>query len=66
MNNEQSTIFIETLLKIPYWGSMVVLKLYGHDNTHLNKNKKVTIQNGWMEENVIYGCEIMLKIFDSI
>ena len=25
-------------------GSMVVLKLYGHDNTRLNKNKKVTIR----------------------
>ena len=22
-------------------------------------------ENGWMDENVIYGCEIMLKIFDS-
>jgi hypothetical protein len=65
MNNQQSTIFIETLLKIPYWGSTVVIKLYGHDNTRLNKNKKVTIKNGWMEENVIYECEIMLKNFDS-
>ena len=57
MNNKQSTIFNETLLKIPCWDSMVVLKLYGHDYTHLNKTKKVTIQNGWMEENVIYECE---------
>jgi hypothetical protein len=65
MNIQQSTIFIETLLKIPYWGSMVVIKLYGHDNTRLNKNKKGTIKNGWMEENVIYECAIMLKIFDS-
>jgi hypothetical protein len=40
---------------------MVVLKLYGHDNTRLNKNKKVTIRNGCVEENVIYECEIMLK-----
>jgi len=59
MNNQQSPIFNETLLKIPYLGgSMVVLKLYGHDNKRLNKNKKVTIWNGWMEENVIYECEI--------
>ena len=65
MNNQQSTIFIETLFIIPGGGSMVFLKLYGHDNTRLNKNKKVTIKNGWMEENVIYECEIMLKIFDS-
>ena len=67
MNNQQLSIFIETLLKIPYWGggSMVVLKLYGHDNTRLNKNNNKTIQNGWMEENVIYECEIMLKNFDA-
>jgi hypothetical protein len=64
MSIQQSTIFIETLLKIPYWGSTVVIKLYGHDNTRLNKNKKVTIKNGWMEENVIYECEIMLKNVD--
>ena len=44
---------------------MVFLKLYGHDNTRLNKNKTVTIRNGWMEENVIYECEIMLTNFDS-
>jgi hypothetical protein len=44
---------------------MAVLKLYGHDNAHLNKNKKVTIQNGWIGENVIYECEIMQKNFDS-
>lgn len=41
---------------------MAVLKLYGHDNARSNKNKKVTIQNGWIEENVICKCQIMQKI----
>jgi hypothetical protein len=41
---------------------MTVLKLYGHDNARSNKNKKVTIQNGWIEENVICKCQIMQKI----
>ncbi len=44
---------------------MVVLKLHEHDNTHLNKNKKVTIRNGWVEENVIYECEILLKFLNQ-
>ena len=45
MINEQSTIsnIHGNIAQLPYWGSMVVLKLYGHDNAHSNKNKKVTI-----------------------
>jgi hypothetical protein len=29
MNNQQSTTFLETLLKIIYWGSMAVINYMG-------------------------------------
>ncbi len=66
MINEQSTInnihwnIAQTTLSGGAF--MIVLKLYG---TSLNTNNNETIQHGWMEENVIYEGETMLKIFDS-
>jgi hypothetical protein len=58
-----------TINKIPWifaqntlFGLHGILKLHGHDNTHLNNNKKGTILTGWIEENVIYECEIAGKL----